>query len=401
MACEFENECDEDSSNDFWQRGNATMKIWRTKSLDDVHPIFQSGTGSTVAVEKVADSTRSLHSSFDAALLLDSNVRTGEWFDPGQRRTVAYSNQIRSEFSGRKHMRQKFQMNFAERSMAETFRKQARTDISLAEPSQQLKFQIYTSTSKGSSSFSKRRRIPSQTFRSSTPKSGTIIAESNTTGANQASNTNKWSLSPKKRSGNLTPQNHCRTRSKMLHLATLSKVHSTGTKTASTAALETTEEFDSCELPPPSMEPFRFPSFPESVPRLSNPVERHYPESICRRMSSGERNGINILRLSRENDVTHGTSICSLSADGYRHYPICIAPSHKDLAIASSQIRNGVLEPSTPFPRCAGFGKSISSNDSTPTSPGSRAVGAMRLDFNVYLSPTQMICDSPRTSSGT
>eukprot|EP00526_Cylindrotheca_closterium_P001805 CAMPEP_0113610570 /NCGR_PEP_ID=MMETSP0017_2-20120614/5097_1 /TAXON_ID=2856 /ORGANISM="Cylindrotheca closterium" /LENGTH=1064 /DNA_ID=CAMNT_0000519467 /DNA_START=164 /DNA_END=3355 /DNA_ORIENTATION=- /assembly_acc=CAM_ASM_000147 len=406
MAYEFQNECDENSAsaNDYLHGRNATMKIWRTKSLDDAHPSYQSATDVTVRVGKIADSTRSLHSSFDAALLLDSNVRAGKWFDPGipgQRRNVLHANHVRSEFSGKKHMRQKFQVDVAEGSLADTFRKQARTDISLAEPSHQLKFQIHTSTPKDCSSVSKRRRIPSQTIRSPMTKICTRIADSHINRANQRSSTSEWSLSPNnlmKGKGNLTPQNRCRTTSTMLNPTTLSKIHSAGTKTASTTALETTEESDSCELASPSMEPFRFASFPESLPRLNNLVERHYPESICRRMSFGERNGINISSQSREDDGTHDTSISSLSADGCRHSPLRVVPFHKDLAKGNSQASIGILEPSTPFPRCSDFGKRITTSDNTPNSPGSRAVGGIRLDFNVHLSPTQMIGGSPQTS---
>ncbi|CAJ1967302.1 unnamed protein product [Cylindrotheca closterium] len=401
MASEFQNECDENSPDDYSHGDSAMMKIWRTKSLDDEQPSFQSATGAKVHVEKAADSTRSLHSSFDAALFLDSNAKTAEWFDPERHRNVVYANKVRSEFSGKKHMRQKFQMDAAEASMAGTFQKQAQADISLAEPSQQLKFQTHTSMPKSCSSVSKRRRIPSQTIRSPIPKNGARIADLNIKALYQRSSTSEWSLSPNilmKGSGNLTPLKQCGTTYTMLHPTSLSKVHSTGTKTASTAALETTEEFDSCESSPPSMEPFRFTSFPESLPRLNNPVERHYAESICRRMSFGERNGINVSNQSREDDGTHDTSISSLSADGRRHSPMCVVPSYKDLAKASQRDSNSVPKQSAPLPGCADFEQRITTSDSTPNSPGSNTVGRMRLDFNAHLSPTQMIGDSPPTS---
>lgn len=226
MACEFQNEYEESSAgvNECIYSpaiGKAAMEIWRTKSLDDEHPSFHRTRNMTASLAGATESTRCLHSSFNASLLLDSKSSEEKWFTiAGQR---GNTNQIRKEFSGKKHMRQIFQINVTDVSLAGTFQKQARSSfmnrsILCPNPSEVSNFEFRASALKDCSSASKRRRMPTEMVRSPSQKEGIRIGDPLVTApAYQRYSARELSLSPTKESGRLSPNNRRGVTSTMTH----------------------------------------------------------------------------------------------------------------------------------------------------------------------------------------
>jgi membrane-associated tyrosine/threonine-specific cdc2-inhibitory kinase len=401
--------------------------IWRTRSLDEGNSSIHRSSDLQLGSED-GENAPTLHSSFDAALLHDKNRISGPLFEGDEKldfNSSVYSGEdpALSDLTGKKHLLPRAGLETLETHSFGTVRKHARkaivTGLSSKTPGRpRLRPLGSTKKSMGISTPSsalKRRRAPlhqrKSPMRQVVPSKATSTQLSaefpqlQTNRQKQKVFTSNPTKSPKPQTPTLSTNDPSALTSTK---KSLSKWYNTGT-TATTALLETTFESDSVETSSPTTRRFRFTSFPESLPRVSNPRIRQCPDSMCKRMSFNETNNINALNQSRDDEGTHNTSISSLSADGGHHFPIHAdrPPALLELKTADKKSSEGFadggehhLGPSHAqlFQYEENFGYS---DDDEMDSPIRGDIGRTRLNFNMLLSPTSPQNDSANDDAGT
>ena len=385
-------------------------KIWRTGSLDEAN---SSNSHRDIRHDGSRDSA--LHSSFDAALLLDKTRISGPLFgvhdddddeeeklDLRSSRSFCDGDAAR-DITGKKHTRQLAGIETQETNLPGIVRKQPRMtaqsnacSTTPARPRLRHPGSVKKSGTATPSSAIRRRRAPFHHRKS--PMRRTSLPTGHTSSINFSAMspipgngriegsmfpTANLPLSPKPQ----TPTRGIGSNTKQ----SMTKWYNTGT--TATTLLETTFETDSVDTSSPTTT-FRFTSFPASLPRVNNPRTRQCPESVRKRMPFNETNKSNTLNQSRDDDGTHNTSISSLSAEGaHQLQPNTEAqrpPAVLELTAQvesnkgfedADQIETNRTQPLFPYEENFGY-----SDDDTVGSPLIGNVGRTRLNFN-ELSP--------------
>jgi hypothetical protein len=396
--------------------------IWRTRSLDDSNPPNRAINIMHHRSYHDRENTTVLHSSFDAALLLDKTRISGPLFEKevkfGSSHSFCEDEVAQGELSGKKHLRQRPGLETLEPNHPGTVRKQPRVainaELNSKTPGRPRRPSGSTKKSIGSltpSSALKRRLEPlhhrKSPIRRIVPQNTSVMKHSTLSpkpifsGHELPTFSSNFSHSPKtltpKRTG---PFGSTSTKKSM------SKWYNTG-MTATTAVLETTFETDSVDTSSPTTTRFRFTSFPASLPRVNNPRSRQCPDSVCKKMSFYDTNNVCAMNQCKDDDGTHNTSISSLSAEGGHHLPQqsdsrppAVLELNPLIATTSEAfVSDGYPTHARLFPYEENFG--YSDDDDSVDSPIRGNVGRTRLNFNMLSSPESPQCDHKKEKEGT
>jgi len=336
--------------------GCARAGIWRTQSLDEGK---QSGSNSdedegNVHDEDTSGCVTALHQSFDAALLENcrnensnsSSEKPGEYSSWDEYDSnVVHESTLGAELSGKKHLRQQAIAEPAEMVQPGTVRKLPRRSSTTKTPTQKQSIFPLSSTAKRSGQCSTPGSTSNRRQQYRVPL------------ARKSAPSNQRPRSSQQFNATLTPT---RPRSGLPPNTALKA------STRTQVTLETTAtETDSHDTNSPATTPFRFTSFPASLPRVNNPRTgspfdgRRPPDSVRKRMvfadvdsqvargeetlgeasedtsMAGTRRAasnqpLHLLQSSsRDDECTQNTSISSMSQDGHQqHMPsVSGAPS--------------------------------------------------------------------------
>eukprot|EP00980_Cylindrotheca_fusiformis_P012365 scaffold3036_cov117-Cylindrotheca_fusiformis.AAC.4 len=363
--------------------------IWRTRSLDEGYPAVHVFSDQPLLTE-CGGSRQTLHSSFDAALLLDKGSGPESSFLDFQNFGCTGDNNSLNDLAGKKHLRQRPALERLKTHCNGAIRKQARLAADSCgschnSGKSRLRLKGPTKKPTGISNPSpalKRRRALSYQKESPmqplTPTRDSVSLHAQLLQGQDFPQKQIFSsIDPTEASKRLTPSHPSISANR-----TATK-RSNSETTSTTDLLETTLESDNAENSPTTTR-FRFTSFPESLPRVSNPRSRQCPDPICRRMSFNEIDGKCIGR-SRDDECTQDTSISSFSVDGCHHslppqinQPDLLEPRTDNTAF-SSRCRSNIFECGKNF----GVGDEDNLESSLPCD-----VGRTRLNFNCLLTPT-------------
>jgi hypothetical protein len=344
-----------------------------------------------------SENTKSaLHSSFDTSLLRGGISNCGSSFDYDDRGDAPYAwdegDVSLGDISGKKHLRLPGGHKMVQSHPPSTVRKQARktgAELSSKTPGRPPAGSLKKPSSSTPSSAVKRRRAPlphrlspmrrvPPTAAPGTHPQPAITPRRFEDGALENTLAGTSCLS--------SPQALTPTRTLALGSTnkSTSKWHNTGTTAASTL-LETTLESDSADTSSPATTRFRFTSFPASLPRVNNPRNRNFPDSVRKRMSFGDALGLDESNQSRDDDGTHNTSISSLSADGHTH--LALPPGKHLPETCLYTLGNDHDDRPVHTQLFSGDDNFGYSDDDTIQSPAREVVGRTRLNFNMVLSP--------------
>lgn len=386
--------------------------IWRTRSLDEGNPANHVSSDLHLAPEN-GENVPALHSSFDAAQLLETDRASDQLFEGHEKLCFDSTaddgeNPVYCDLVGKKHLRPRTSLEALENHSAGAVRKQARMAIG-ASRSSGISGRPGLRHMASTSSPALRRRAALHQRQSAVSRTsgldqcsaqlslGQISTQCQTAIASDATKSPKH-LTPTLSMNDSFPSTSTK--------KSLSKLYHTGT-TGTATLLETTFETDSIEASSPPTTRFRFTSFPASLPRVTSPRNRRCPDSVCKRMSFNETSDIDILNRSRDDEGTQNTSISSLSADGGHPFPKNAVREARqfELQTDNSKVSERFGASGAHLGPCNTqmfqYAELLGRNDDENLeSPMSGKVSRTRLDFNMFPSPPITLSHSPTSNAG-